>query len=520
MTLKKKFILIGVLLFAALVGMLGELVLGQYITGQIKAYDKLSLTVSRIETGLLAVRRDETHYVNHGDATSKQDFARKYSTLEQHIATLERHALSAGPALTLGALLGAYRESFNALTSAGNQIPATDKKRLVDDMLSRAQQTEYILASTATDLNTAIEEEISQLESAMTLVGIIAVILAAIVIAFIAWVALGILKAVNRLTQTIDQAASTNDLSIRIDIDTQDEIGQTARSFNALLDKFQDIVHRINDSSSHMTTASKQLASITRETAQGVQEQMTQTDQVATAMTQMTATVHEVSNSASLAAESATETNQQANSGRQLASEAIDAMDRLAEDIETASTAIQKVEQDGVQIGTILDVIRGIAEQTNLLALNAAIEAARAGEQGRGFAVVADEVRTLAGRTQESTEEIQKMIASLQSGTIQAVQAMEKNRSQAQFSVEKISQAGDALAAIAESIQRINDMNTQIASAAEEQSTVAEDINHNVTLIGEVASKSSTHVERTQAASDKLAQLASGLHDMVNHFRA
>ncbi len=521
MTLKNKFILIGVLLFAALLGMLGELFLGQYINGQLKTYDNLSLTTSRIETGLLSLRRDETHYIAHGDAQSAQDFEKKYNTtLKNLISTLDSHELSAGPALTLNALLGAYHEGFVALTSAGNHISPADKKRLVEDMLSRAQQTESILASTAQELNTAIEEEITNLSNILTLVSIVAVILAAIVITFIAWVAVGVLKAVSKLTHTIDQAASANDLSMRIDTTSNDEIGQTGRSFNTMLDKFQDIVHRVNDSSNHMTTASEQLASITHETAQGIQEQTAQTEQVATAMNEMTATVHEVATNANRAAESATETNQQADSGRQLASEAVDAMDRLAEDIETASDVIRKVEGDGVQIGTILDVIRGIAEQTNLLALNAAIEAARAGDQGRGFAVVADEVRTLAGRTQESTEEIQKMIESLQSGTNQAVEAMEKNRAQAQFSVEKISSAGDALAAIAEGIQHINDMNTQIASASVEQRTVAEEINQNVVMISEVAANSSANVERTQAASDKLAQLATELHAMVGHFRA
>ena len=520
MTFKKKFIVIGVLLFAALAGMLGELFLGQYINGQLKTYDNLSLTISRIETGLLTLRRDETHYVTHGDAQSPQRFERNYAALRKLVATLDDHELSAGPAATLAALLGAYREGFAALTSAGKNISAADKKLLLEDMLSRAQQTEIILTNTAEELNTAIDDEISGLEAFLTVVGLIAVVLAGVVIAVIGWVAMGILKAVSKLTQTIDQAASSNDLSMRIDIDSSDEIGQTARSFNAMLDKFQDIVHRVNDSSVHMTTASEQLATITHETARDIQEQTRQTDQVAKAMNQMTSSVHDVAANANQAAEAATKTNQQADNGRQLASEAIEAMDRLAADIETASEAIAKVEDDGVRIGTILDVIRGIAEQTNLLALNAAIEAARAGEQGRGFAVVADEVRTLAGRTQESTEEIQQMIESLQSGTSRAVEAMEKNRSQAQFGVERISLAGDALAAIAESIQHINDMNTQIASASVEQSTVAEDINQNVTIISQVAANSSANAERTQAASDKLAQMATDLHAMVSHFRA
>ena len=195
-------------------------------------------------------------------------------------------------------------------------------------------------------------------------------------------------------------------------------------------------------------------------------------------------------------------------------------MDKLASEIKQTGTVINKLEEDGVKIGAVLDVIRSIAEQTNLLALNAAIEAARAGEQGRGFAVVADEVRTLASRTQESTQEIQHMIESLQSGTAAAVIAMDSSRAQAQIGIEKISTAGDALMTITSGIEHINDMNTQIASASEEQNAVSEEINKNAVKISQIAETSANNSAQAQIASGELSRLAVDLQGMVSQFKS
>jgi len=234
----------------------------------------------------------------------------------------------------------------------------------------------------------------------------------------------------------------------------------------------------------------------------------------------MSATVQEVARYAGEAAVAASETTQQADTGRQVVNTAIDSMKMLASEIEQAADVIHKLEEDGVKIGAVLDVMRGIAEQTNLLALNAAIEAARAGEQGRGFAVVADEVRTLASRTQESTREIQEMIESLQSGTEAAVTAMDSSRNQAQNGVEKISIAGDALGTIVNGIIHINDMNTQIASTAEEQSAVAEEINQNVAKISLISETATTNAAQTQKASEELSCLSVDLHQLVLQFKS
>jgi methyl-accepting chemotaxis protein len=226
-----------------------------------------------------------------------------------------------------------------------------------------------------------------------------------------------------------------------------------------------------------------------------------------------------VARNASSAADEAHTADLEAQQGKQVVSETTQAISSLANEVDNASTVIQKLESDSESISSILDVIRGIAEQTNLLALNAAIEAARAGEQGRGFAVVADEVRSLANRTQESTQEIQKMIEKLQSGASDAVEVMVKGRDWANTSVEKAEQAASALERITKAVDVINSMNTQIATAAEEQSAVAQEIDRNVTNIHQVSNQTADGATQTAGASDELARLATDLQQLVSHFK-
>jgi methyl-accepting chemotaxis protein len=236
-------------------------------------------------------------------------------------------------------------------------------------------------------------------------------------------------------------------------------------------------------------------------------------------MNEMSATVQEVARNAVEAAAAAKDADSTFDEGKQVVDRVISAIGELAGEVESAATVIQQLEVESRNIGSVLDVIKSIAEQTNLLALNAAIEAARAGEQGRGFAVVADEVRTLAGRTQESTQEIEEMISKLQSGTNNAVNVMAAGKEMTQVGVDQAAAAGEALKTINAAVAQISSMNTQIASAAEEQSSVTEEINRSIVSINEVAEQSATGAQHTAEASTDLARLADQLKNLVDRFK-
>ncbi|MBD3670209.1 MAG: methyl-accepting chemotaxis protein [Gammaproteobacteria bacterium] len=291
------------------------------------------------------------------------------------------------------------------------------------------------------------------------------------------------------------------------------------QGFNAFMTAIHDVIGNARRAAEQMSTSATQLSQITVETSQDVQRQLTETDQTATAINEMSATTQEVARNASSAAQSAREADTSATEGRAVVDETVNAINNLAREVEHAAEAISALESESDNIGKVLDVIKDIAEQTNLLALNAAIEAARAGEQGRGFAVVADEVRTLASRTQQSTTEIEDMISRLQDGAKRAVAVMSSSRTQAQSSVEDASKAGQALQTIAEAISAINDMNTMIASAAEEQTAVSEDVNRSVVSITDFTHRSANNSAQIASASEELSHLANELESMVVRFK-
>ena len=325
----------------------------------------------------------------------------------------------------------------------------------------------------------------------------ITLLLIAVVVSFFAFLIMvqkNIVTPAKNLVSDFSRMAE-GDFSGEISVHSGDEIGQVAESAAKVQEDIGELVNRINQSVYTLSTSAEEMAHVTEQSNQAMMQQRAETDQVATAMNEMTATVHEVAQNAQLAADSASQANSEVNTGQSVVNDAIRNIASLVQKVEQASDVIHNLENDSVEIGSVLDVIRSIAEQTNLLALNAAIEAARAGEQGRGFAVVADEVRVLAQRTQSSTEEIQAMIERLQAGAQDAVESMNQSRSQADTTRDTAAKAGEVLNSITGAVTNINDMNALIASAAEEQNAVAEEINRNIVNI----SQSSEHSAESAA---------------------
>jgi methyl-accepting chemotaxis protein len=351
----------------------------------------------------------------------------------------------------------------------------------------------------------------------MTLVGLL---IAALGLLLIWLVSRGIAQPLKRMVAMLDDIAQGDgDLTRRLQVDRADELGDIAKGFNTFLGKLQSMITQVVGSVQKVSDSSEHTADIAIRTNQGVQKQLSEIEMVATAVHQMTATAQDVARNATHAAEAANHADQAANQGKQTVQHTADAIAALAEEIGRAVTVVQTLAKDSENINAILVAIRGIAEQTNLLALNAAIEAARAGEQGRGFAVVADEVRNLAQKTQQATEEIQSMIQQLQHGTREVVRVMEDSQGKTEISVQQANQAATALQSITQAVSVINDMNTQIASAAEEQSAVAEDINRNVSNIGQVANEVASGADEASQASAELTKLAEQQRRLINQFK-
>jgi methyl-accepting chemotaxis protein len=286
-----------------------------------------------------------------------------------------------------------------------------------------------------------------------------------------------------------------------------------------MIGKFRQSLGAVAGVTSKLGDASRRVSSVAEKTLSAVMVQRTETDMVASAMNEMSATVQDVAKNASQTATASRSADDETRAGVRVADDALKGIETLIREIEKAAKVIQQVESDSAKIGMVVGVINGIAEQTNLLALNAAIEAARAGEQGRGFAVVADEVRTLASRTQQSTEEIQAMISQLQGGVHNAVDAMEGAQTHARSGADHVAKAAQSLSAIASEVTLINDMNAQVATAAEEQSAVAEEINRNIISISESADTTSAEATQNSQISEELVRLATELNRLVARFK-
>jgi methyl-accepting chemotaxis protein len=311
---------------------------------------------------------------------------------------------------------------------------------------------------------------------------------------------------------------SNGQLTGHVDCTSKDEIGLLSNALNHMVVNLKEMVQDVDATTQQLSQAAGEMSEISSQTSAGVMQQQGDLQQVSTAMTEMSQTVAEVANNAERARSATHEANSEASDGRRIVDATTASIKTLAGEVQGAGTVIKQLEEETANIGSVLDVIGGIAEQTNLLALNAAIEAARAGEQGRGFAVVADEVRTLASRTQKATLEIQKMTENLQQGASEAVAAMEKGSETAEQSVDQASKACDSLESIAQAFETVAEMNDLIAVSSEQQLTVAQEIDKNILSINNVSGETASGASQTEAASDELSRLAGNLQQTLSKF--
>ncbi len=402
------------------------------------------------------------------------------------------------------------------LLKAGDWKQAENENRSVVDYTAKSSLGQPVLAVSAledfTNLNAGVQDiqiKILVIYAVLISVGVISAL----------WILRKALFIPVAATVKAMQRVADGDLTVTLPTTGLKEISVITSTLTTLIRNLSSDVNGVINSSQQVASQVSELEQVATDTNDRMQNQRDQLGQMATAMDEMVSTVQAVAKSATEAADAANDANKEAKGGHEIVDDTVNRIQVLAEKMDVTTGAIQQLGQDTENIGAVLDVIRGIAEQTNLLALNAAIEAARAGEQGRGFAVVADEVRSLASRTQQSTQEIQEMIENLQEGARRAVAAMEENRNSTSQSVDQAGKLGEYLGRIVGSVVTTNDMITQIASAAEEQSLVAEEININVVKIGDAAELSVQGAQRTSSVGEELTGQSEHLKRLVDRFK-
>ena len=469
-------------------------------------------TVSEVREQFLLSRYQVRAYIAAPNPTTEKAARQQ---LDSAVASLERlnshFATDAGNTLrTLTRTMEQYQQALELYASTDNTIIAT-----------RKDMTEYgssILG--ISDELYKIQLQRRDIESAaansMQLITTLLVLLFGITAAVI--ITRQITVPLRETLAVVDRIAS-GDLTQNLRVTRRDELGVLQQGIARMGTTLRELISGIRDGVSQIASAAEELSAVTEQTSAGVNSQKIETDQVATAMHEMTATVQEVARNAEQASQAAAAADNEAREGDTVVNQAIDQIERLAVEVGRSTEAMAVLQQESDKIGSVMDVIKAVAEQTNLLALNAAIEAARAGDAGRGFAVVADEVRGLAQRTQKSTEEIQTLVAALQSGTQHVATVMQNSRTLTDSSVSLTRHAGTSLQGITRTVSNIQSMNQQIAAAAEQQSAVAEEISRSFVNVRDVSEQTAAASDETAKSSVELARLGNQLQEMVSHFK-
>ncbi|QFU24047.1 methyl-accepting chemotaxis protein [Shewanella eurypsychrophilus] len=474
----------------------------------VKKHDQPELMVY-----MLQLRRNEKDFMLRRNMSYIEKFDGNIAKFQQ---ILSQSVLDATAKSQISSLMSSYQNDFMALVNKERALGLTkDDGQMASlrDAITTAEADSVTLKEQA--LSAIQDAEDSAFSLGITIFILIAIILSAVTF----YIIRSIMDPVERITRAISNIEKNKDLTIRCDATAEDELGQIAQHFNSMVESFQKLIDEVIESVQIMNHSCGELSMNATKASEGVSQQLNETDMVATAITEMGATIDEIAKNTELAADRASNTHENAQKGQLGVEQTIEKIQSLAEQLNGSAQVVSDLEKDSETIGSVLDVIRGIAEQTNLLALNAAIEAARAGEQGRGFAVVADEVRSLAMRTQESTEEIAGIIQTLQARTRSIVQLMESTQKQGAESAEQAASAGTLLQQINTDVTNIMDMSTQIAAAIEEQSMVASEVNKNVVIIRDIAQDSATAADENAQASSEVKSRAESLQQAVSLFK-
>jgi len=462
---------------------------------------------------MLQLRRAEKDFMLRLDTKYLPRFDDTITKLEQ---SLSRSTIDSNTKSQLNSLIATYQSSFQALVKAQVELGVNLESGALGKMRESVSKSDTVVGQIVEETVTHVKKSVSE---AQFLAITIFVIAGVIVLVLVYFTSHSIIVPIERVYHSINDIRRNNDLSVMIEQTGKDEITIMTTDFNSLIGDFKNLIYEVNGALNTLNVATDHLSESTAATSSGMQEQLHEADMVATAATEMQATIQDISHNTEAAAKKAESTNLSAQQGRSEVESTVNHIRELSGSLGSASDVVSQLEKDGETIGSVLDVIRGIAEQTNLLALNAAIEAARAGEQGRGFAVVADEVRSLAQRTQESTSEIEGIINTLQQRTQEVVSIMHQCRSQGDESASQAIKAGELLGAITEDVQTIMEMSTQIAVAIDEQSQVASEVNKNVVRIRDIAQDASEHASRNAQTSEEVSEQGRVLYAAIDKFK-